>query len=160
MISSINSASSSMSISMPSKRTEQVLNDEQKTLISDTLADFDPENLTESDALSIVETFSEAGIQPGSGLGDAMEALGFDAQTLGDLVNNDSDASRPPPPPPPAQNEVEISSMVSYLADLMEERLASTDTSTLTDQDKQAIYSSVLEKFGLEEDDSIINTTA
>jgi hypothetical protein len=160
MISSINSASSSMSISMPSKRTEQVLNDEQKTLISDTLADFDPENLTESDALSIVETFSEAGIQPGSGLGDAMEELGFDAQTLGDLVNNDSDASRPPPPPPPAQNEVEISSMVSYLADLMEERLASTDTSTLSDQDKQAIYSSVLEKFGLEEDDSIINTTA
>ncbi len=155
MINSINS-----SLSIPPSRSEQALSAEQQTLISDTLAEFDPENLTEADALSIVETFSEGGIKPGAGLGDAMSELGFDAQTIGDLVNNEGERGRPAPPPLPAQSSVEISSMVSYLGELLEEKLASSDQANLSDQDRQAIYSQVMEEFGLEERDSIINTTA
>tara|TARA_R110001583_G_scaffold33943_1_gene114533 strand:- start:13368 stop:13847 length:480 start_codon:yes stop_codon:yes gene_type:complete len=159
MISSINSG---MQMPPPPPSKEQTLTTEQQTLISDTLAEFDAENLTEEDALSITETFSEAGIQPSGALETAMSELGFDTKSIGDLANSEATNAQGgmPPPPPPPQSSDEISSMVSYLGELLEEQIAASETNELTEQARQDIYAQVMEKFGLDEGDSIINTTA
>ncbi len=154
MINSINSGASMP----PPPRTEQNLTSEQQSVISDTLSEFDVDNLTETDALSIVEAFSEAGIKPGIALEKAVSEAGFDARTIGELANISEEGSRPPPPP--KQSSDEISSMVEYLAELLEEKLAASNSDSLSDEDKQSILAQVFEKFDIEESDSIINTTA
>jgi hypothetical protein len=155
MINSINSGASMP----PPPRTEQNLTSDQQSVISDTLSEFDVDNLTEADALSIVEAFSEAGIQPGLALEKAVADAGFDAKTIGELANVSEEGNRPPPPPP-KQSSDEISSMVEYLAELLEEKLAASNSDSLSDEDKQSILAQVFEKFDIEESDSIINTTA
>jgi len=158
MISSINSG---MSMPQPMARSEAKLSEEQQALISDTLSELDADNLTETDALSIIESFSEAGIQPGKAMESAISDLGFDAQSIGELANvQGSEGKGAPPPPPPPQDAAEVASMTSYLEELLEEQMASIDGDEISDQDMQSIYSQVMEKFGIEEDDSLINTTA
>jgi hypothetical protein len=156
MINPMNSGTSTS----PPQRTEMSLTNDQQLFISDTLSEFDVENLTEADALSIVEAFSQAGIQPGTALEKAVSNVGFDAKTIGDLANVSEKGDRPPPPPPPKQSTDEISSMVDYLAELLEEKLAANNSDSLSDEDKQSILAQVLEKFDIEEGDSIINTSA
>ena len=155
MISSVNSGMSMPP--PPPSSSQQELSEEQQTLISDTLAEFDPDNLTAADASSIVETFSEAGIQPGKELETALSDWGVDGKTLGDLANVEgAGGNMPPPPPPPSQSSSEISEMASYLDELFE---AKGDTE-ISDEEMQAIYSQVMEKFGIEEGDSLIDTSA
>jgi len=155
----INSVSSGSSMPPPPPKSDQALTTDQQTLISETLSEFDPENLSESDALSIIETFSEAGIQPGSGLEEAMAELGFDAKSIGDIAQASGEGNRPPPPPPPQQSTEEISSLVDYLAELVEEKLASSDTDTLSAEDKESIMAQVFEEFDMASQTSIINTS-
>ena len=159
MISSINSGMT-MPPPPPKGGSEQNLTEVQQNLISETLSEYDVDNLTEADALSITEAFAEAGIQPGLALEKAVAESGFDAKSLGDLANVSEEGSRPPPPPPPKQSSEEITSMVDYLAELMEEKLAENDGTGLSDNDKQSILTQIFEKFDIEEGQSIINTSA
>lgn len=155
MISSINSA---VAMPPPPPRSEPKLTDDQQTLISDTLSEFDVDNLTEEDAISIVEIFSEAGIQPGKEMEAAFSELGFDAKNIGDLANLEEGSRGAPPPPPATQDSGEISSMVSYLGELLDEKLAASDEAELSEQDREDIYAQVMQKFGIEEGESIIST--
>ena len=154
----INAMNSGMSMPPPPSRNEQTLTEDQQSLIAETLSEFDADNLTEADALSIVEAFSAAGIQPGVALEKATADLGFDAKNIGELANVSEEGNRPPPPP--KQSTEEITSMVDYLAELLEEKLAANNGNGLSDEDKQSILAQVLEEFDLEDGDSIINTTA
>jgi hypothetical protein len=154
----INAMNSGMSMPPPPSRNEQTLTEDQQSLIAETLSEFDADNLTEADALSIVEAFSAAGIQPGVALEKATANLGFDAKNIGELANESEEGNRPPPPP--KQSTEEITSMVDYLAELLEEKLAANNGNGLSDEDKQSILAQVLEEFDLEDGDSIINTTA
>ncbi|MEJ6080579.1 hypothetical protein MT391_18925 [Vibrio sp. 1-Bac 57] len=160
MISSINAGSS---ITMPSSsRSEKALTEDQLTLISDTLSELDTDNLTTADALSILETFSDAGIEPGKAMESTMSELGFDAQEIGDLANVEGDRP-PPPPPPPSQSSDEISLMASYLEELLEETVAASEAESideLSEEQRFSVYAQVMEKFGIEEGDSLIDTTA
>lgn len=160
MISSINAGSS---ITMPSSsRSEKALTEDQLTLISDTLSELDTDNLTTADALSILETFSDAGIELGKAMESTMSELGFDAQEIGDLANVEGDRP-PPPPPPPSQSSDEISSMASYLEELLEETVAASEAESideLSEEQRFSVYAQVMEKFGIEEGDSLIDTTA
>lgn len=156
MSNSIGSINSVMSMPPPPPRSEEALSEEQLLLISETLSEFDAENLSESDALSIVEAFSSADIAPGSALEQAMADVGFDAKTVGELANVEHDGNRPPPP---KQDSVDISSMVDYMSELLEATLAATGKTELSEEDKQAVYAQVMEKFGIAEGDSIIDTT-
>jgi len=151
MIGAINSTNAIQ----PPPRNEQALTDEQQTMLSETLSELDSDNLTEQDALSIVEAFKEAGIQPGKALESAMADLGFDAKEVGELANVEQQDSMPPPP---QQSNESITSIVDYLTELLEQKLS--DGESLSDEEKEDIYSEVIEKFGLQEGDSIINTTA
>ena len=159
MISSINSGMS-MPPPRPSSASEQSLSDDQLTLISDTLSELDADNLTEEDALSIIEAFSEAGIAPGKEMESAISELGFDAHMIGELGNGSEKGTPPPPPPSDVQSSTEISEMVSFIEELLEEKLAESNERELTDQDKEAIYAKVKDQFGIGEDESLINTTA
>jgi len=156
----INAMNSSMQMPPPPPKggAEQNLTEAQQNLITETLSEYDVDNLTEADALSITETFSEAGIQPGVALEKAVADSGFDAKSIGDLANVSEEGSRPPPPPPPQQSTEEITSLVDYLAELMEEKLA--EGTELSDEDKQSILTQIFDKFDIEDGDSIINTTA
>lgn len=137
---------------------EQTLTEDQQRLISDTLSEYDVNNLNETDAASIVTIFSEAGIQPGFALEKAIADSGFDARKIGELANIDNDGNRPPPPP--KQTTEEITSLVDYLTELMEEKLAANNGNSLSEEDKQSILAQVFEKFDIEDGESIINTTA
>lgn len=161
MVSSIGSGMSMPPPPPSSSSSTQNLTEDQMTLISDTLSELDVDNLTEQDALSIVEAFSEAGIEPGRAMESAMSDLGFDAKEIGDLAGIEGrEGGGPPPPPPESQSSEEISNMVSFLEELLEEKLADSSETELNDQDKEAIYAKVMEQFGIEEGESIINTTA
>jgi len=156
----INNVNSGMSMPPPPPRSEQSLTEEQQTFITDTLAEFNADELSEEDALGIIEMFSEANIQPGAALEKAMSSAGFDAKSIGDIAAASDSARPPPPPPPPKQSTDEISSMVDYLAELLEETLAASESETLSDEDKQAILAQVFDKFNMEPSESIINTSA
>lgn len=153
----INSINSGAAMTMP-PRSEQNLTDDQQSLISETLSQFDAENLSESDAASIVEAFSQAGIQPGSALETAMSSFGFDAKSVGELAGVSEQGNRPPPPP--KQDTEEISSISTYLTELLEEKLAASNSTELSDEDRQSILQQIFEKFNIEEGESIIDTTA
>lgn len=157
----INSVSSGMS--MPAMQSpssgQQKLTAEQQTLMSETLSQYDVDNLTEADAISIVETFSEAGIQPTAEFAEAMSELGYDAKEIGDLAQVSEEGQRPPPPPPPQQSSEEITSLVDYLSELVEEKLATSNSEKLTDEDKETILAQVFEEFNIEDQSSIINTS-
>jgi hypothetical protein len=155
----INGISSGISMPMP-QRSEQSLTADQQTLISETLSEFDVDNLTQEDAASIIEIFSQAGIEPSEALETAISTSGFDAKTIGELANASEGGNRPPPPPPPQQSTDEITSMVDYLTELMEEKLATSNSSSLSEEDKQTILAQMIEKFDIEDGDSIINTSA
>jgi len=145
-------------LSVSSLRAEQNLTEEQHMLISETLSNFDVKQLTEADALSIVEAFSQAGIQASATLEKTMAGLGFDAKSIGELAKVTDTVNRPAPPP--KQNAEEITSMVDYLAELLKEKLAANNNRQLSDEDKQSILAQVFEKFNIEDGKSIINTNA
>jgi len=160
----VSSISSGLSVSMPtissSSSFSNQLTAEQKTLMSDTLSEIDADNLTEADALNIIEAFSNAGIEPSKEMESALADLGFDAKEIGELANVEGGDRPAPPPPPPSQSEDEIATMATYLEELLAETLEASDSTELSDEQRDSIYAQVMEKFGIEEGDSIINTTA
>ncbi|MFT2091221.1 hypothetical protein [Paraglaciecola sp. 2405UD69-4] len=129
------------------------LTDDQTSLIEETLAGYDADNLTEADAASIVEAFADAGIAPSGAFADKLAEVGFDAKEIGSLAGaGPSDANRPPPPPPDSSSSLDLTDAVDYLETLFEEK-AETET------DNSNITAQLAERFGLAEGESLINIT-
>jgi len=149
MISSV--SNTSMMVSSVSQNQNQnqnsqqtSLNDEQKQLISDTLAEYDTENLSETDTQSIIAVFQDAGIEPGTALEDEMSTAGFDAQSIGEMGGQ-----RPPPPPGGGPQSQEDGYNVSE--DSLEELYSLLDSyysDTATDADRSGYMSSIEELLG------------
>lgn len=149
----VNSISSSMPASFGAPPPQAPLSNEQKELISETLAKYDVDNLSEEDALEIVHIFSEAGITPSREMGEAIADAGFDAREIGDK------AGIAPPPPPSQQaasQQIDLTDLVSYLDEL----LAELGSEALDEEGKASVYESLREHFSLSEDGSIINVRA
>ena len=72
------------------------LSEDQKSQVQTILAQYDPDNVSSEDAKSIFQAFREAGIKPGAGMKETIEAAGFDAEDLRAKGRPDG----PPPPPP------------------------------------------------------------
>lgn len=130
-VNGINLAQSFQSTSNNSNRGSS-LSLEQQTLIEETLKNYDSSSLSETDAKEIVETFSEAGIEPSKEFESALSSLGFDAKDIGDLAGVGEEGGGPsggvrpaggPPPPPPKEE-------VSTISDLLESLLEEDDTET------------------------------
>lgn len=147
----------------PRATSEKSFTEEQQTVISETLSLYDVDNLNETDALNITTVFSDVGIQPGLALEKAVSASGFDAKSIGDLANANNSGnitSASPPSSIQKQNTKEITSMVDYLTELMEEKLAASNDSKLSDADKESILAQVFKEFDIKEGETIINTHA
>ncbi len=110
----ISSTTSAVSItSMQSYSSAQTsLTSAQKETVSDILSNYDADNLSDEDALSIIESFASEGIQPSDELMSMMSELGFDAQSIGD-VGKANQAEQTPPPPP--SKLLSMSVLKSYL---------------------------------------------
>ena len=143
----------SSSLPPPTSIKESTLSKDQQNTISETLSSYDPENLTEEDAQSIAETFSNAGITPGRELANVMAEAGFDAHGVGELAGNE-----PPhrPPPPQAQNNGFTEEMLSTLESLLEEREGEDIDADVI----ESITKTMQELYGLEPSGRLIDISA
>lgn len=145
---------------MPPPNIQKVsLTTDQVELISDTLAEFDPDNLTEADAATIVERFNEAGIQPTRELAQAMDEAGFNARKIGDLAginpeNSTDNSGRTGMTP---QNNV---SFTEEMLTALEELLDEYSNKVLTNEDKETILTTMQDKFSLSRGDSLFSIEA
>lgn len=150
----INSISSGANFEQMQRPKAQPLTSEQTELMSETLSQFDPENLTAEDAQSIVAAFQGAGIQPGQEMQELMADAGFDAGQVGEMGR--PEGGRPPGPPPQGGVEqVNTEDVVSYLDELLADY-----SEQLSDDDKESILSSVQQQFGLAQSDSLLSVKA
>ncbi|MGJ8681495.1 hypothetical protein [Paraglaciecola sp.] len=137
----------------PRSGGQRSLTDEQTTLIEETLANYNADNLTEADAASIVEAFSEAGIAPSSSFADKLAEVGFDAREIGDLAKaSGTEVGQRPPPPPEGGQNLDLTSAVDYLETLFDEKDESQS-------DNASITAKLAEKFGLVEGESLVSIT-
>ena len=58
------------------------LSDTQKQGLEEVLANYDPKNLSDDDAKSLVAQIKDVGLQPGRGLSEALGSVGIDARGL------------------------------------------------------------------------------
>lgn len=129
-----------------SQSNSSSLSSAQRTLIEDTLAEYDAENLSSSDAKAIVEIFKEAGINPSAALESAMSAEGFDAKEIGTLAGVGKGGGKGPMGPPPPPSEEELSSVEELLESLLslddeeEDETSSTSISESTSLDNILDY--------------------
>lgn len=146
MISGISGASMFATQSQPSNNASS-LSADQRQLIEETLAEFNSDQLTESDAISITETFAEAGIQPSREFAQAMADARFDARTVGDLagVGGPQQGGGPQggmPPPPSSSQSLNISDdMLQSLNDLLNDYYSGD----LTEDEQESTLSSIKE---------------
>lgn len=152
MVDSIGNASFRPPPPPPGAGGRSDLSDAQTSLIEETLSGYDADTLTESDAASIVEAFTEAGIAPSSAFADKLAEIGFDAREIGDLAGSKPSGSGQPPPPPNASNNLDLTDAVNYLETLFDEK-------DETDTNNANITAQLAERFGLSEGESLINIT-
>jgi hypothetical protein len=154
MVDSIGSASFRPPPPPSGAGSQSSLTDDQSSFIEETLSGYDADNLSESDAASIVEAFADAGIAPSSAFADKLAEVGFDAKEMGDLTSGASETGRPPPPPPPSgeSSNLDLTDAVDYLETLFE-------TKEETATDNSSIAAQLAERFGLSEGESLINIT-
>lgn len=77
----------------------QPISEEKTARLNEILSDYDAENLSNEDALTIVSQINELGIDPGAGLAKIMSGAGFDARAFGDQTNISPNGSKSPSPP-------------------------------------------------------------
>lgn len=111
------------------------LTDEQKTKIQDILSNYDPNSITETTAKEIFQKFSDAGIQPGRGMKEAIEAAGFDAENLRELgmpADFEMKGGRPGGMhKAPSITEEQAATVTDILSDYDAANLSSTDISSI-----------------------------
>ncbi|MGH1439375.1 MAG: hypothetical protein ACRBBR_04610 [Cellvibrionaceae bacterium] len=155
MINSIGNQAMSMP-PPPSQPGNQPLSSDQKATIEEILSQYDSDNLSAEDASSIVEAFESAGIKPGEAFAKMLNEEGFSAQEIGDLAGVGPQHKQGPPPPQSNMAiSVGLSSMVDYLDAMIEEGDIDIGSTTRSED----IYALLAEKFGVSNEDTLINVT-
>lgn len=150
----------SMQQAMGMQRPPQaLLTDEQKTKITDILSQYDASNVTEDDAKAIFKAFKEAGIRPGPGMRETIEAAGFDAEELREMGMSDSDKQGPPPPPPSGGGGQGQSVSVSALKSL-QSILSQYDLTNLSSDEESDLITKLNESGLMMSAGNIIDLTA
>lgn len=163
MVTNISNSYMSSGMTMMQRNNQQSITQEQRQLIQDTLSQYDPKNLTQEQATSIVEAFKEAGIGPGQALEEVMDESGFDARSVGDLAgvgDPQQSGSRMPPPPPPDENPTTLNisdTSLQQLKDLLDEYYSIN----LSEDEKEGKLSAIKELFqGTVPEGSLVNVYA
>ena len=103
------------------------------------MSPYDPENLTTDDAKAIFSAFREAGIRPGPGMKETMEAAGFDAEQLRTLGRPEGGGRMPPPPMPGGmQGQQGINTAA---LDTLKSILNQYDLTNLSEEDQNSLQS-------------------
>ncbi len=142
--------SGTLSHSAPPKQ-DKPLTEQQSQLVSDTLSKYDPDTLSQDEAINIVQAFSEAGITPGKALEEAMAENKFDAKTVGELAGVKGDEAGPPPPPPPQ------TSITSEMLDFLSEQLDKYEDEELSIDNKESIMAAMQEEFSLQNSQHLLD---
>ncbi|MBI9049084.1 MAG: hypothetical protein JEZ00_06685 [Anaerolineaceae bacterium] len=115
----------------------QSLSEEQKTQLEEILEEYDAASLTEEEVESILDQMRNAGIQPGKGMKETIEAAGFDANMFKPAGRSDG-----PPPPPPGGAEKSQGINLESLQSL-QTILNQFDLSNLSAEDEESLISSI-----------------
>ena len=139
MVGSISSSSFDIMAQQSATSTStSSLTESQLETISSVLSEYDTDNLSASDAESIVASFEAAGIEGSKELASAMSAEGFDAQEVGELAGvqggpGGAGGMPPPPPPPSEEEETAISSLLDTLLSSEDDEDSDTESSLTAD---------------------------
>jgi len=137
-------------LSGPAKQ-DKPLSEQQTQLVSDTLSQYDVDQLTQEDAVKIVETFKEAGITPGKTLAEAMAQFEFDAKQVGELAGVKSNEAGPPPPQ---------DSITSEMLDFLSEQLDKYGDGELSQENKESIMAAMQQEFNLQPNQHLLDEQA
>ena len=143
MVSSISGSMMPPPPPQSSSGSQSSLSDEQLLTIEEVLAEYDVDNLTSEDALSIVETFKEAGVAPGQALEEAMSSAGFDAQEVGKLAGVGGEQGGGPPPPPESSDSAVTLNISDQMLQDLNELLDSYYEEDISDEDKETTLASI-----------------
>ncbi|MBQ4836247.1 hypothetical protein [Pseudoalteromonas luteoviolacea] len=124
--------------------------EQQSDTVADILQQFEAETLSENDAITIVDSFREAGIKPSHALSVKMAELGFDAKAVGELAGV-PEPDRQHKGKPPA--EVNLKQVVTFLSDT----LAKHSTEQLSNEQIQTQLNDFKHKLGISEEHSFLN---
>ena len=147
MIDSIGNAASMRPPPPPKMNENAEITDDQKALIEQTLAEYDADNLSQSDAKDIANTFKEAGIEPNKAFSEALSEVGFDAKEIRDLARGEK--GQRPPKQEESSTGLDLSSVTSFL-----------DSVSTSNSNGASLSASIAQKFGISEGQSLINVTA
>jgi len=143
-------------LSGPAKQ-DKPLSEQQTQLVSDTLSQYDVDQLTQEDAVKIVETFKEAGITPGKTLAEAMAQFEFDAKQVGELAGVKSNEAGPPPP---LQSQPQKDSITSEMLDFLSEQLDKYGDGELSQENKESIMAAMQQEFNLQPNQHLLDEQA
>lgn len=153
MMSSIQGAGSMGGIgSFPPPPPSRPLTDDQKSLISSTLSQYDPDDLTAEDAKTILDTFREAGIRGGKETRQAIQDAGFDEKKLLELARPEGAPEGGPqggPQGPRGSRGTNSSTGIDLSAlQSLQSILNKFDLSSMSDEDESSLLTQ-LNKAGL-----------
>jgi hypothetical protein len=117
------------------------LTSDQKAMVTDILAGYDPANITETNAKEIFQKFTDAGITPGRGMRETIEIAGFDAEQLRQLgmPAEFQKAGRPHHDrQPPTLTDEQKTSVTSILTGYDPESLTETDIASILQEFQNA----------------------
>jgi hypothetical protein len=115
------------------------LTDDQLEQIQSILSDYDPSSITEKDAKAIFQAFHDAGIEPGKGMKEAIEAAGFDAEELRTLGMPDDQPKMDEISSTNSQIGFNLSSLQS-----LQSILTQYDLNNLSNDQEKSLFSSLL----------------
>lgn len=113
------------------------LTESQSAGLQKILSDYDPNNLSTSDAKDIVSQIKDLGIRPGAALAQSLNDAGFDPGELRQAAGPEGQRRPPPPPPPPGGDGQIDQTAIDSLASILE----SYDLTALSDADQESIQS-------------------
>ena len=150
------------------------LSEDQKQLVADTLKQFDADALSRVDARSIVTTFHDAGIRPGTNLAEIMKDSGFDARAVGEQAGLNGARHEPQgarsgsvpvreghgvqPPPPPPQSKAGGMKLDAESFDKLYTMLDDLYDKNLDDAAHKSAVSEIRKMF-VDEDSAILDVT-
>lgn len=118
------------------------LTESQSAGLQKILSDYDPNNLSTSDAKDIVSQIKDLGIRPGAALAQSLNDAGFDPGELRQAAGLEGQRRSAPPPPPSAQTGGQIDqTAIDSLTSILE----NYDLTDLSDADQQNIQSQLNE---------------
>lgn len=140
MVTSINS-NYAINYTAVSNNKDTSISSDQKSAVQRILSNYDANNLSQSDAKQISNSFKEQGIVPSRELRETIESAGFDADAIREMSGDSKgvQGQQPPPPPPPPPSKNSSNEQQSIIEEILEEILNGEDSETSYDSTYQVM---------------------